>query len=701
MVENLWRPEEAAGRDDLDLLVYRSNLLGRDRAVCNWGGGNTSTKVEVIDFRGRRRPVMWVKGSGSDLAAVTRKGFTPVYLDDVLPLLERESMSDQEMVDYLAHCVAGTGYPRQSIETLLHAFLPFRHVDHTHPDAIISLATSQDGYQAARDIFGDELVWVPYLRPGFALAKRVAQAVRQNPRARLVILEKHGLITWGETHEECYNNTIAVIQRAEAYIAQRTQGVPAFGGQAVAPLAPEERRALLVQVLPVLRGLLSQAGRVVLKVDDSPAVLEFACSRDGARLSQVGAACPDHLVHTRRVPLWVEWEPRAGDREGLLAALRAGLERYAAEYRQYVRQGQVAAAAGAGGGEVAPVDPETVSPYPRVILIPGVGMVTAGKDAMAADISAQLYHRAIAVMRGAEALGGFVSLTPAEAFAVEYWPLELYKLTLAPPEREFSRQVAFVTGAASGIGKAVARRLARDGAHVVIADRNGEGARQVAEEIVQEFGFGRALAVQVDVTSEVEVAAAYAQAVLAYGGIDIVVSNAGISTSHPIEETTLEEWNLNMSVLATGYFLVSREAFRILRPQGLGGSIVFVASKNGLVGGKNASAYSAAKAAEVHLARCLAEEGGSAGIRVNTVAPDAVLQNSQIWNSAWREERARTYGIRPEELEEFYRSRTVLKRSVYPEDVAEAVAFLASDRSAKTTGCIITVDGGVTAAYTR
>lgn len=704
MVESLWRHDEATGRDDLELLVYRSNLFGRDRAVCNWGGGNTSTKVEMADFRGRRRPVMWVKGSGSDLATVTRKGFTPIYLDDVLPLLERDAMSDEEMVGYLAHCVAGTGYPRQSIETLMHAFLPFRHVDHTHPDAIISLATAVGGEAAAREIFGDELVWVPYLRPGFALAKRVAQAVAANPRARLVILEKHGLITWGDTHEESYRNTIEVIQRAERYIVARLGDRPAFGGPAVVPLGPEERRALLTRVLPVLRGIVGSQQRVILKVDESPDVLEFVCSRDGARLSQIGAACPDHLVHTRRVPLWVDWTPHAGDAEGLLAALRAGLERYASEYRDYVRASQQPAASheeAPGAGETVPVDPETVNPYPRVILIPGVGMVTTGKDALAADISAQLYHRAIAVIRGAEALGGFVSLTPREAFAVEYWPLELYKLTLAPPEREFSRRVAFVTGAASGIGRAVARRLAQDGAHVVIADLNGEGARKVAEEITREFGFGRAVPVQVDVTSEEAVVRAYEETVLAYGGVDVVVSNAGISTSNPIEETSLAEWNRNMGVLATGYFLVSREAFRILRPQGLGGSIVFVASKNALVGGRNASAYSAAKAAEVHLARCLAEEGGSAGIRVNTVAPDAVLQNSQIWNSAWREERARTYGIKPEELEEFYRNRTVLKRSVYPEDVAEAVAFLASERSAKTTGCILTVDGGVTAAYTR
>jgi rhamnulose-1-phosphate aldolase/alcohol dehydrogenase len=393
-------------------------------------------------------------------------------------------------------------------------------------------------------------------------------------------------------------------------------------------------------------------------------------------------------VHTKPWPLLVAWDPRTGDAASLRAALLAGVEEYAGRYRAYVQENRHE---GDAEGD----------PFPRVILIPGVGMVTTGKDAFAARISAALYHRAVSVMQGAEACGGFISLTPNESYNVEYWPLELYKLTLAPPERDFARRIAFVTGGAGGIGRAIAERLAAEGAHVVLADLNEAGAQAVAADLCARYGEGRALAVAADVTSEDAVRQAYFRMVLAYGGVDVLVSNAGLASSAPIEETTLAAWQKNIDVLATGYFLVSREAFRVLKAQAIGGSLVYIASKNALVGGRNAAAYSAAKAAEVQLARCLAEEGGASGIRVNTVNPDAVLQGSQIWNSSWREERARNYGIAPDELEEYYRKRTTLKVNILPADIAEAVAFLASDRAAKSTGNIINVDGGVAAAYTR
>lgn len=690
MVANLWDPEKARTcQTELTRLVYRSNLLGADRSVANWGGGNTSVKTTETDFRGRPIRVLWVKGSGSDLATVQEKHFTGLRLDDILPLMdERDDMTDEDMVAYLTHCMIDPKHPRMSIETLLHAFLPFPHVDHTHPDAIISICCTSRGRDIAREIYGDRFVWVPYVRPGFRLSKMIAEAVRANPKAELVLMEKHGLVTWGETSEDCYRRTIDIIREAEAYIEARVREDTLFGGQKHEALPPERRKEIAAAVMPFVRGLVSREKRMMLAFDDGDDILRFVNARDAARLSQIGAACPDHLVHTKRVPLFVDWDPATGDVEALKRSLREGIEAYKRDYRAYFE-------ANRNEGDVMS------EPAPRVILIPGVGMITTGKSRAMALVSAALYHRAVAVMRGATTLGDFVSLNENESYNVEYWPLELYKLTLAPPEAEFSRQVALVTGGAGGIGSATARRLAAEGAHVVVADLNLEGAQAVADELNAEFGEGRALAVKMDVTSETEVAAAFREAALMYGGVDILVNNAGLATSSPFDETSLDEWRLNLNVLGTGYFLAAREAFRMMKEQGIGGSMIFIGSKNSVYAGKNAAAYSAAKALEVHLARCIAAEGGEYGIRVNCVLPDAVLQGSKIWTSEWRKERAATYGIRPEELEEYYRKRTILLQNVYPQDIAEAVAFFASSRSAKTTGCMLTVDGGVAAAFTR
>lgn len=685
----------------LDQLVARSRHLGADRTVCNWGGGNTSAKSDETDFRGRRARVLWVKGSGADLATVTDTSFTGLYLDDITPLVERERMSDTEMVDYLARCFFDPGRPRPSIETLLHGFLPFTHIDHTHADATNYFACAQDGERLARACFGDALIWIPYRRPGFGLARDVALAVRARPDARLVILAKHGLITWGETDEACYAATMETIEQARAFVETRAAGRTIFGGARATTPDAARRQEIAAAIAPTLRGLVSGEKRQILRFEDGDDVLGFSSSVDAPRLTQVGAACPDHLVHTKPWPLLVDWTPDQ-DSAALEAALRAGVAAYVAKYQAYLD---------ANAGQ--DLDPDAAQPvlraadavsdpHPRVILIPGVGMFTTGKDRATADVAAQLYHRAIAVMRGAEACGGFISLTDAESYAVEYWPLEQYKLKLAPPEREFARQVALVTGAAGGIGSAICRRLARDGAHVVLADIDLEGAQRKAAEIEAQYGAGRAVAVRMDVTDEAGVRAAFTQAALAFGGLDTIVNNAGLASSAPITETSLAEWNRNLSVLATGYFLVARESFRLLQQQARGGQLVFVASKNALVAGKNAAAYSTAKAAEAHLARCLAEEGGQFGIRVNTVNPDAVLAGSRIWDSAWREERAATYGVAPDQLDEVYRKRTTLGVSILPEDIAEAVAFFASpERSAKSTGNILNVDGGVAAAYPR
>lgn len=689
MVANRWSKEAASGlKQGVEELVYRSNLLGSDRSVCNWGGGNTSMKTTVTDFRGRPVEVMYVKGSGSDLATMKAQHFTGLRLDDIGPLFEREEMSDEEMVAYLANCMIDPKHPRASIETLLHAFLPFKHVDHTHPDAIISLCCADNGKELAKEIYGDRFVWVPYIRPGFTLSRMIAQGVLSNPKAELVLMEKHGLVTWGDTSEESYNKTLAIIQEAESFIEARAKETKLFGGAVTEALSAEKRQEIAALVMPVIRGAVSDSKKMILTFDDAEDILSFVNSADALDLSQVGAACPDHLVHTKMKPLFVKWNPASGDIEGLKAALKEGVAQYKEEYKAYFDRNK-------HEGD------KMFEPAPRVILIPGVGMINTGKSWAMAQVSGALYHRAISVMRGATALGRFVSLSENESYNVEYWPLELYKLSLAPAEAEFSRQVAFITGGAGGIGSETARRLIREGAHVVLADLNLEGAQKVADEINAQAGEGRAIAVKMDVTKEEDVLAAYKAASLSYGGVDIVVNNAGLATSSPFDETSLNEWNLNMNVLSTGYFLVAREAFKLMKQQATGGSMVFIGSKNSVYAGKNASAYSTAKAAEIHLARCIAAEGGEFGIRVNSVLPDAILQGSAIWNSRWREERAAAYGIAPDQLEEYYRKRTTLLVNIYPSDIAESVAFLASSKAAKTTGCMITVDGGVPAAFTR
>ncbi len=677
--DDRWPAASDVPDDALGQVLLASHLLGSDRAVANFGGGNTSAKGTATDHVGREVDVMWVKGSGSDLATMERKHFTPLRLDEMLPLFERDEVSDEDMVAHLARCQVDPAAPRSSIETLLHAFVPAKHVHHTHPDGINVIAGTRDGEALIAECFGDEAAWIPYIRPGFTLAKQVGTAVRENPGLKLVVLAKHGLVVWGDTAEEAYRRTIEVINRAVDFVNARTSGDQRFDGPAA-----ESGPGVLDAVLPALRGAVSSERSKVLVVDTSPRALEFVSSRAAPELTDVGAACPDHLVHTKRVPLWIPFDPASEDAGVLADRIRQRAAAFRDEYRAYVERH--------ADDSTEPADPDA-----RVVLIQHVGLVGVGTSTKAAALSRDLYHRAIEVMAGAHALGGFVSLDEGESFAIEYWPLELYKLSLAPPPGELQGKVALVTGAAGGIGRAVVDSLASAGACVVAFDLDDAGAA----EAIAELG-DRGLSVAGDVTSEDSVREAFAAAVKTYGGVDIVVSNAGVASSAPIEETTLVEWDRNHKILGTGYFLVAREAFEVLRPQDTGGSIIFVASKNALVAGKNAAAYSSAKAAELHLARCLAEEGGSAGIRVNTVNPDAVLQGSRIWDSSWREERAAAYGVEPDDLEEHYRKRTTLGVNIVPDDIAEAVLHFASgQRSGKSTGNVLNVDGGVPAAYPR
>ena len=686
-MQSRWDDTEAGKLSELDLLVYASRLIGAETSLVVWGGGNTSIKTVERDHRGREIPVLRVKGSGSDLKSIQGKDFPGVRMDDILGLLTRADMGDQEMVDYLAHSLVDVGGARPSIETLLHGFVGAHAVVHTHADAIVSLTNNDRARDVVSDVYAKDVIALAYRRPGFKISKDVADTIVEHPEARALLLERHGTITWGATVREAYEATVELISRAEDALAERKRGRRVFGGPRVSVREPAERRDLAVVVAPRLRGLLSRARRVVVSFDDSPAVTEFVSSVEAPTVSQVGPATPDHTIYTRRLPCYVDVELGV-EATRVCAAIEQSLERFARDYTAYVDAHR-------------PPDLQLSDALPRVVLVPGLGMFTAGRDRRTAGIVSDIYHHTIDVIGNAAAFGRYVSLSAKDAFDVEYWPLELYKLTLAPPEKELARRIALVTGGASGIGRAIARRLAAEGAHVVVGDLDGAGAGRTAEEITGAVGAGRALGLGMDVTSEPSVRAAFEATVLAYGGLDILVSNAGVAHSAPVAGMALEDWERSFAVNARGHFLVAREAMRLLIAQGIGGALVFIATKNVMAPGKDFAAYSAAKAAQAQLAKVLALEGAPHAIRANIVNPDAVFQDSKLWSDDVRRQRAAAQGIAVEELEDFYRKRNLLAVRILPEDVAEAALFLASDRSAKTTGCTLTVDGGIREAFPR
>jgi rhamnulose-1-phosphate aldolase/alcohol dehydrogenase len=682
-----WNDAEAAALSGVDLLVYASRLVGAESSLVVWGGGNTSVKVTERDHRGREIAVLRVKGSGSDLKSIQRKDFPGVRMDDIRLLLDRPDMGDEEMVAYLAHALQDPAGPRPSIETLLHGFVNAHAVVHTHADAIVSLTNNDRAADVLAGVYGKDVIALDYRRPGFKISREVAEAIEGNAQARALLLSKHGTITWGATVREAYEATIELITRAEEAIAEQRRRRRALGGPRVTPLEPAARRAAALDLAPRLRGRLSRGRRVVTAFDDTPPVLEFASAAEAPALSQVGPATPDHTIYTKRLPCFAALDD-ARDPAAAWTTVERAVEAFVRDYTAYVD-------AHRGPGV------ELLDPLPRVVLVPGLGMFTAGRDARTAGIVNDIYHHTIDVIGNATAFGRYVSLSARDAFDVEYWPLELYKLTLAPPEKELARRIALVTGGGSGIGRAVAQRLAAEGAHVAIGDIDGDSARRVADEVTKAVGGGRALGLAMDVTSERSVREAFEAAVLAWGGLDILVSNAGIAHSAPVERMALADWERSFAVNSTGHFLVAREAMRVLVRQGIGGALVFVATKNVMSPGKDFAAYSAAKAAEAQLAKVLALEGAPHGIRSNIVNPDAIFQDSKLWSEEIRRERAAAQGIAVEQLEDFYRKRNLLGARILPEDVAQAVLFLASDRSAKTTGCTLTVDGGVKDAFPR
>ena len=683
-----WSATAAAGKNEMELLVYRSNLLGADLGVTNFGGGNTSAKLEAPDpLTDEPRTVLWVKGSGGDLGSIKPAGFSQLYLDKLRRLESRfRGPADEDrLAELYAYAAFEPGTRAPSIDTPLHALLPFRHIDHVHPDALIALAAASTGESVARAIYGDTVGWTPWLRPGFELALRLRDLVAAKPRLRGVILAGHGLISWGETSEACYANTLDLVARAADYLNERLRAGPAFGGERETPRSAAERARLAASLSPRLRRLAGDGPRKLLHFDDSPEVLEFVGGRDVGTLAALGTSCPDHFLRTKIRPMLLDPPQLASGGEAYLAA---AFEAYRTGYRAYYERCR------------RPDSPPMRDANPVIVLLPGVGLFSLAKDKATARIAAEFYIAAVNVMRGASAIGDYQGLPEQEAFDIEYWALEEAKLRRQPPPAPLEGRVALITGGGGGIGGAVAARLLRDGACVVLADRDETALTAANDDLAAEFGHDRVRQTLMDVTDEAAVAAGFEFAAREYGGVDILVANAGIASAATIEETTLDIWRRNHGVLAEGYFLVAREAFPLLKD--FGGAIVFVGSKNALAATPGASAYASAKAAALHLARCLALEGGPHGVRVNVVNPDAVIRGSRIWDGAWRKERASAYGVDPgAALEAHYRDRSLLKREVLPEDVAEAVAFFASDLAAKSTGNVLNVDAGNAQAFPR
>ncbi|APG83420.1 short chain dehydrogenase [Sinorhizobium americanum CCGM7] len=688
---NLWDDAKAAAMSEAERLLYRSNLLGSDKRITNYGGGNTSAKVMEKDpLTGETIEVLWVKGSGGDVGTIKMDGFATLYMDKLRALrgIYRGVDFEDEMVGYLPHCTFNLNPRAASIDTPLHAYVPKPHVDHMHPDAIIAIAASKNSKELTRRIFGDEIGWLPWKRPGYELGLWLEKFCLEHPKARGVVLESHGLFTWGDTAKEAYETTIEIINRAIAWFeAENT--APAFGGEARPVLGPAERAAIAKRLMPVIRGLVSAEEKKVGHFDDSKAVLDFVTSTSLEPLAALGTSCPDHFLRTKIRPLVIDFDPAQPDLEKTLAGLPEAIAAYRADYAAYYERCK-------RSDSPAMRDPNAV-----VYLVPGVGMITFAKDKATARISGEFYVNAINVMRGASGVSTYVGLPEQEAFDIEYWLLEEAKLQRMPKPKSLAGRIALVTGGAGGIGKATANRLMREGACVVLADIDEAALEAAQNELAARYGKDFVRSVAMNVTSEAAVETGFGDALLAFGGLDILVSNAGLASSAAIEDTTLALWNKNIDILATGYFLVSREAFRVFRAQKAGGNVVFVASKNGLAASPGASAYCTAKAAEIHLARCLALEGASAQIRVNVVNPDAVLRGSKIWTGEWKEQRAAAYKMDVDDLEAHYRDRSMLKLSVFPEDIAEAIYFLASDMSAKSTGNIVNVDAGNAQSFTR
>ncbi len=696
-VSYLWDEKKAAelAGDEVALLIYRSNLLGADLRLTNYGGGNTSCKAMATDpLTGKETEVMWVKGSGGDLGTLKRSGLAALYVDRLLSLknIYRGKAHEDEMVELFNHCIYDLASKAPSIDTPLHGFLPFAHIDHLHPDAAIAIAAAKDGKKITQELFGGTIGWVEWQRPGFDLGLKLKQCLDENPGIRGIMLGSHGLFTWGNTAYESYINTLEVIERCAQYLEENIgKKAPVFGGAKLQSLPKEERLTKAAALAPVLRGFCSSQTRMIGHFTDDQRVLEYINSNDLARLAPMGTSCPDHFLRTKISPLVLDLQPAddLSDVKALKEKLTPQFESYRRMYTEYYETCK------------HPNSPAIRDANPVVILYPGVGMFTFSKDKQTARVAAEFYINAINVMKGAEAISSYTSLPRQEAFDIEYWLLEEAKLQRMPKPKALSGRIALITGSAGGIGKAIAKKFVEEGACVIINDNDEQRLDNAGKEFQQKYGKDAFTGVVLDVTSAAAIHNAFKAGSLAFGGVDIVVNCAGLSISKPLQDHTEKDWDILYDVLVKGQFLVTQAGVEVMRKQAIGGDVLNIVSKNALVSGPNNAGYGSAKAAQLHLSRLNAAELGGDGIRVNVVNPDAVISDSKIWESGWAEGRAKAYGVTVAELPAYYARRTLLNEIILPEDIANACFVLVGGLMNKSTGNVLNVDGGVAMAFVR
>ena len=698
-VSYLWDDEKAASlkgdRDEVPLLIYRSNLLGADLRLTNYGGGNTSCKQLAKDpITGEETEVMWVKGSGGDLGTLKKNGLAALYVDKLRSLQKvyKGIQFEDEMVELFNHCIYDLNSKAPSIDTPLHGFLPFKHIDHLHPDAAIAIAASKDGEKITKELFYGTIGWVNWQKPGFELGLMLKQCIDQNPGIRGIMLGSHGLFTWGDTAYESYVNTLEVIEICAQYLEDNYgKKGPVFGGRKFESLVKDDRLEKAATLAPILRGFCSSETKMIGHFTDDDRVLEFINSNDLERLAPMGTSCPDHFLRTKISPLVLNLAAEedlsnvAAIKEKIAPAFADYREMYE-EYYKHCKHDN---------------SPAMRDANPVVILYPGVGMFTFAKNKQTARVAAEFYINAINVMKGAEAISEYTSLPRQEAFNIEYWLLEEAKLQRMPKPKPLSGRIALITGSAGGIGKAIAKKFADEGACVIINDIDEERLTVAVEEFQKEYGKDVASFVKLDVTNKETITEAMCHAALAFGGVDIIVNNAGISISKPISDHTIDDWDKLYDILARGQFLVSQEGIEVMRKQELGGDIINIVSKNSVVAGPNNAAYGSAKAAQAHLSRLMAAELGADRIRVNMVNPDAVISDSNIWAGGWAAGRAKAYGISIEELPAYYAKRTLLNEMILPEDIANACFAFVGGLLNKSTGNALNVDGGIAMSFLR